>query len=44
MNPEKAVNSLVDKHPYGTGTLLLMVVGGMLLIYGIAYLILRNRQ
>jgi len=35
---------IVDKHPFTTRELLLMMVGGMLLAYGIAYLILRNRK
>jgi hypothetical protein len=35
---------IVDKHPFSTGTLLLMVVGGMLIGYGIVYLILKNRK
>jgi hypothetical protein len=43
MNPETAVNSLIDKHPFGTGTLLLMVVAALLIMYGVAYLILRKK-
>jgi hypothetical protein len=35
---------IVDKHPFNTGTLLLIVVGAMLVAYGIVYLILRNRK
>jgi hypothetical protein len=33
MNPESAVNSTVDKHPVSTGTLLLMAVTAVLIIY-----------
>jgi hypothetical protein len=43
MNPENAVNSLVDKHPLSTGTLLLIVVTAICLVYGVAYLILRKK-
>jgi uncharacterized membrane protein HdeD (DUF308 family) len=43
MNPDTAANSLVDKHPFNTGTLLIMVVGAILIIYGVAYLILRKK-
>jgi len=42
MNPETAVNSLVDKHPLNTGTLLIIVVAAILIIYGVAYLILKK--
>jgi hypothetical protein len=35
---------IVDKHPFTTGQLLLMMVGAMLLAYGVVYLILRNRK
>jgi hypothetical protein len=44
MNTDAATNLIVDKHPFSTGTLLLMMVGGILLIYGVAYLILKNRK
>jgi len=43
MNPESAVNSVIDKHPFSTGTLLLMVVAGICIAYGVAYLILRKK-
>jgi hypothetical protein len=43
MNPDTAVNLIVDKHPFNTGTLLIMVVGAILIIYGVAYLILRKK-
>jgi uncharacterized membrane protein HdeD (DUF308 family) len=34
------VNSLVDKHPFHTITLVAMVVGAMLVVYGILYVAL----
>jgi hypothetical protein len=43
MNTNIAIRSLVDKHPLHTGTLFLMVIGAFLLLYGIAYLILKNK-
>ena len=41
---EMNANLIVDKHPFSTGTLLLMMVGGMLIVYGVVYLILKNRK
>jgi hypothetical protein len=35
---------IVDKHPFNTGILLIMMVGVMLIAYEISYLILRNRK
>jgi len=43
MNTHAAIKSLADKHPFHTGTLFLMVIGAFLLLYGIAYLILKNK-
>jgi len=41
---EMNMNSIVDKHPFHTGTLLVMVVISLLIMYGIFYLILRNKK
>jgi hypothetical protein len=34
---------MVDKHPFSTGTLLLMVVAAICIVYGVIYLILRKK-
>ena len=44
MNAIVTVNSLVDRHPFNTGTLILLVVGSMLIIYGVLFLILKMRK
>jgi hypothetical protein len=38
------MNSLVDKHPFNTGTLIIMLVVALSAVYGILYLILRNKK
>jgi hypothetical protein len=43
MNTHITIKSLADEHPLHTGTLFLIVIGAFLLLYGIAYLILRNK-
>jgi len=35
---------MVDRHPLGTGTLLIMVIASLLLLYGIFYVILKNKK
>jgi len=44
MNTDAAINSIVDKHPFNTGTLLIMVTVSLLIIYGVFYLILRKKK
>ncbi len=38
------VNSMVDKHPLSTGTLLGMVVGGLVILFGVSFLILKIKK
>jgi hypothetical protein len=38
------VNSVIDRHPFSSGTLIFLVVGSMLIIYGVLFLILRMRK
>jgi len=35
---------MVDKHPFGTGTLFIMVIVSLIVVYGIFYLILKNKK
>jgi hypothetical protein len=44
MNTDAALNSIVDKHPFNTGTLMLMMAGALLMVFGVFYLILRNKK
>jgi hypothetical protein len=44
MNPNNPVNSALDKHPFGTGTLFIMVIAALLILYGIFYVILKNKK
>ncbi|HEY1662274.1 MAG TPA: hypothetical protein VGI03_07635 [Verrucomicrobiae bacterium] len=37
-------NSMVDKHPLGTGPLLLMLAAALLLLFGVGFLILKIRK
>jgi hypothetical protein len=41
---DNLVNAIYDKHPFTTGTLLIMVVGAMLIVYGVFFLILRKKK
>jgi hypothetical protein len=43
MNTNAAINSIIDKHPFNTETLLLMVVVSLLVVYGVFFLILRKK-
>jgi hypothetical protein len=43
MNTNAPENLIFDKHPFNTGTLLIMVVVSLLIIYGIFFLILRKK-
>jgi hypothetical protein len=38
------INSVVDKHPFSTSTLLLMLVGGFVIVYGIVALIWKIKK
>jgi hypothetical protein len=44
MTTDAAENAIFDKHPFHTGTLLLMVVVSLLIVYGVFYLFLRNKK
>jgi hypothetical protein len=44
MNPDAASNLIFDKHPFNTGTLLLMVAGSVLLVYAVLYIILKIKK
>jgi hypothetical protein len=35
---------MVDKHPFGSGTLFIMVIVSLSVIYGIFYVILKNKK
>jgi hypothetical protein len=38
------MNPYLDKHPFNTGTLVIMVVVSLAVMYGVVYLILRNKK
>lgn len=38
------VNSIADKHPFGTGTLLGMVVVALLILFGVSFVILKIKK
>jgi len=37
------IGQAVDKHPFSTGTLFIIVIGAIAILYGVAYLILRKK-
>jgi hypothetical protein len=44
MNPNTASNLIFDRHPFNTGTLLLMVGGAILLVYAVIFIILKIKK
>ena len=43
MTPENAINAVIDKHPLSTGTLFLIVIAAIFIVYGVIYFILRKK-